>query len=41
MYEDQVSIGFLTSVIHEYVYFIKIKLFMNYSNFNIGVNGDG
>ena len=25
--------------IHEYVYFIKIKLFKNYSNFNIEVNG--
>ena len=27
MFEDQVSIGFLTSlVIHEYVYFIEINL---------------
>ena len=33
------SIGSLTSlVIHEYVYFIEIKLFKNYSNFNIEVN---
>ena len=41
MFRDQVSIGFLTpSAIHEYVYFIKIKLFKNYSNFNIEVNGD-
>ena len=23
------------------IYFIKIKLFKNYSNFNIEVNGDG
>ena len=41
MFEDQVSIGFLASLaIHEYVYFIEIKLFKNYSNFNIEVNGD-
>ena len=41
MFEDQVSIGFLTSlVIHEYVYFVEIKLFKNYSNFSIEVNGD-
>ena len=41
MFEDQVSIGFPTSlVIHEYVYFTERKLFNNYSNFNIGVNGD-
>ena len=26
--------------IHEYIYFIEIKLFKNYSNFNIEVNGD-
>ena len=25
---------------HEYVYFIEIILFKNYSNFNIEVNGD-
>ena len=41
MFEDQVSIGSLTSLaIHEYVYFIEIKLFENYSNFNIEVNGE-
>ena len=41
MFEDQVSIGSLTSLsIHEYVDFIEIKLFKNYSNFNIEVNGD-
>ena len=41
MFEDQVSIGFLTPLAtHEYVIFIEIKLFMKYSNFNIGVNGD-
>ena len=44
MFEDKVSIGFLTSLtIHEYVYFIEIKLFKNYSNFNTEVsrnNGD-
>ena len=41
MFRDQVSIGFLTALaIQEYVYFIKIKLFKNYSNFNIEVNGD-
>ena len=40
MFGDQVSIGFLTSlVVHENVYFIEIKLFKNYSNFNIEVNG--
>ena len=38
---DQVSIGSLTPLaIQEYVYFIEIKLFKNYSNFNIEVNGD-
>ena len=26
--------------IHEYIYFIEIKLFKYYSNFNIEVNGD-
>ena len=26
--------------IHEYVYFINIKLFKNHNNFNIEVNGD-
>ena len=41
MFEDQVSIGSLTSLtIQEYVYFIKIKLFKNFSIFNIAVNGD-
>ena len=41
MFEDQASIGSLTSLaIHEYVYFIEIKLFKNYSSFNIEVNGD-
>ena len=41
MFEDQVSIGSLTPLaIHEYVYFIEIKLFKNHSNFNIKVNGD-
>ena len=40
MFEDQVSIGSLTSLlIHQYVYFTEIKLFKNYSNFNIEVNG--
>ena len=40
MFGDQVSIGSLTPLaIQEYVYFIK-KLFKNYSNFNIEVNGD-
>ena len=29
-----------TIAIQEYVYFIEIKLFKNYSNFNIEVNGD-
>ena len=41
MFGDQVSIGSLKPLtIHEYVYFIEIKLFKNYSNFNIEVNGD-
>ena len=41
MFGDQVSIGSLTPLaIHEYVYFIEIKLFKNYCNFNIEVNGD-
>ena len=41
MFGDQVSIGSLTPLaIQEYVYFIEIKLFKNYSNFNIEVNGD-
>ena len=41
MFGDQVSIGSLTPLaIQEYVYFIEIKLFKNYSNFNIKVNGD-
>ena len=41
MFGDQVSIGSLTSLaIQEYVYFIEIKLFKNYSNFYIEVNGD-
>ena len=41
MFEDQVSIGSLTSLaIHENIQFIEIKLFKNYSNFNIEVNGD-
>ena len=41
MFEDQVSIGSLTSLaIHKYIYFIEINLFKNYSNFNIEVNGD-
>ena len=40
MFGDQVSIGSLTPLaIQEYVYFIEIKLFKNYSNFNIEVNG--
>ena len=40
MFGDQVSIGSLTPLaIHKYVYFIEIKLFKNYSNFNIEVNG--
>ena len=39
MFGDQVSIGSLTPLaIH--VYLIEIKLFKNYSNFNIEVNGD-
>ena len=34
MFGDQVSIGSLTPLaIQEYVYFIEIKLFKNYSNF--------
>ena len=41
MFGDQVSIGSLTPLaIHEYVYFIEIKLIKNYSNFNIEANGD-
>ena len=41
MFEYQVSIGSLTPLaIHEYVYFIEIILFKNYSNFNIEGNGD-
>ena len=41
MFGDQVSIGSLTPLtIQENVYFIEIKLFKNYSNFNIEVNGD-
>ena len=41
MFEDQVSIGFLTPLaIHKYVSFIEIKLFKKYSNFNIEVNGN-
>ena len=41
MFEDQVSIGSLTPLaIHEYVYFIEIKLFKNYSNFKIEINGE-
>ena len=41
MFGDQVSIGSLTPLaIQEYVYFIQIKLFENYSIFNIEVNGD-
>ena len=41
MFGDQVSIGSLTPLaIQEYVYFIAIKLFKNYSIFNIEVNGD-
>ena len=41
MFEDQVSLGSLTPLaIHEYFYFIEIKLFKIYSNFNIEVNGD-
>ena len=41
MFGDQVSIGSLTPLaIQKYVYFIEIKLFKNYSNFNIEVNGD-
>ena len=41
MFGNQVSIGSLTLLaIHEYVNFIEIKLFKNYSNFNIEVNGD-
>ena len=35
------GIGSLTPLaIQEYAYFIEIKLFKNYSNFNIEVNGD-
>ena len=35
------SVGSLTPLaIHEYVYFIEIKLFKNNNNFNIEVNGD-
>ena len=38
MFGDQVSIGSLTPLaIQEYFYFIEIKLFKNYSNFNIEV----
>ena len=41
MFGDQVSIGSLTPLaIQKYAYFIEIKLFKNYSNFNIEVNGD-
>ena len=41
MFGNQVPLGYLTPLaIHEYVYFIEIKLFKNYSNFNIEVNGD-
>ena len=41
MFGDQVSIASLTPLaIQEYVYFIQIKLFKNYSIFNIEVNGD-
>ena len=41
MFEDQVSIESLTSLaIHEYVSFIKIKLFKNYSNFNTEGSGN-
>ena len=40
MFGVQVSIGSLTPLaIQKYVYFIKINLFKNYSNFNIEVNG--
>ena len=37
MFGDQVSIGSLTPLA---ILFIEIKLFKNYSNFNIEVNGD-
>ena len=36
MFGDQVSIGSLTPLaIQEYVYFIQIKLFKNYSNLTL------
>ena len=39
--KNQVTLGFLSSLATTgYVYFIKIKLFKNYSDFNIEVNGD-
>ena len=40
MFGDQVSIGSMTPLaIQEYVYFIEIKLFKNYTNSNTEVNG--
>ena len=36
MFEDHLT----SLVIHKYIYFIEIKLFKDYSNFNIEVNGD-